>query len=54
VLLVPATKSRPDLVAAIVGGGTAVAAAGAPYGLGLMIGAVCGIAAGVIAQRATR
>jgi len=54
VLLVPAVKSRPDLVAAVVGGGIAVAAAGAPYGLGLMIGAVCGIVAGVIAHRVIR
>lgn len=54
VLLVPAIKSRPDLIAAVVGGGIAVAAAGAPYGLGLMIGAVSGVVAGVIAQRVMR
>jgi len=54
VLLVPAVKSRPELVAAIIGGGIAVAAAGAPYGLGLMIGAVCGIIAGVVAHRTMR
>jgi len=54
VLLVPTVKSRPDLVAAIVGGGIAVAAAGAPYGLGLMIGAISGIVAGVVTQRAVR
>lgn len=51
VLLVPAIKSRTELIAALVGGGVAVAAAGAPYGLGLMIGAVSGVIAGVIAQR---
>ncbi len=54
VLLVPAVKSRPDLIAALVGGGVAVAAAGAPYGLGLMIGAVSGVIAGVVAQRVMR
>jgi 4-azaleucine resistance transporter AzlC len=54
VLLVPAIKDRADLVAAIVGGSVAIAAAGAPYGLGLMIGAVCGIVAGVAARRVTR
>ena len=54
VLLVPSIKSRPDLIAAVVGGGVAVAAAGAPYGLGLMIGAISGVVAGVIAQRAMR
>jgi 4-azaleucine resistance transporter AzlC len=51
VLLVPAIKSRTELIAALIGGGVAVAAAGAPYGLGLMIGAVSGVIAGVIAQR---
>jgi 4-azaleucine resistance transporter AzlC len=54
VLLIPAIKSRPDLVAAVIGGGVAVATAGAPYGLGLMIGALSGVIAGVIAQRALR
>lgn len=54
VLLVPSIKSRPDLIAAVVGGGVAVAAAGAPYGLGLMIGAVSGVIAGVVAQRVMR
>jgi 4-azaleucine resistance transporter AzlC len=54
VLLVPAIKTRPELIAAVVGGGVAVAAAGAPYGLGLMIGAVSGVVAGVIAQRVIR
>ncbi len=54
VLLVPTIKSRPDLIAAIVGGGIAVAAAGAPYGLGLIIGAISGVIAGVVAQRVMR
>jgi 4-azaleucine resistance transporter AzlC len=54
VLLVPTIKSRPDLIAALVGGGIAVAAAGAPYGLGLIIGAISGVIAGVVAQRVMR
>src|SRR5665811_741940 len=54
VLLVPAIKSRPDVIAAVVGGSIAVAAYGAPYGLGLIIGALSGIAAGVVAQRVLR
>jgi 4-azaleucine resistance transporter AzlC len=54
VLLIPAIKSRPELIAAVVGGGIAVAAAGAPYGLGLMIGAISGVVAGIIAQRVLR
>ena len=38
----------------VIGGGVAVAAAGAPYGLGLMIGAASGVVAGVVAQRVQR
>ncbi len=53
ILLVPTIKGRPELIAAIVGGSVAVIAAGAPYGLGLMIGAISGVIAGVIAQRVT-
>ena len=50
-LLIPAVTSRPGLVAATVGAGIAIAAAGAPYTTGLIIGAVAGIAAGMIAGR---
>jgi len=53
ILLVPTIKGRPELIAAVVGGGVAVAAASAPYGLGLMIGAISGIVAGVATQRVT-
>jgi 4-azaleucine resistance transporter AzlC len=53
-LLVLTVRSRPELVAALVGGGVAVAAASAPYGLGLIIGAVSGVAAGVAATRLMR
>jgi len=51
VLLIPVVQTRPGLVAAIVGGVVAVAAAEAPYGLGLVIGALVGVAAGVWAER---
>ena len=47
VLLVPNVRSRPTLVAAIVGGVTATLLNGLPYRSGLFIGAVAGIAAGV-------
>jgi len=53
-LLVVTVKTRPELVAAIVGGAVAVLAAPAPYGLGLMIGALSGVAAGVAAHRVLR
>jgi 4-azaleucine resistance transporter AzlC len=51
VLLIPVVQTRPGLVAAAVGGVVAVVAAGAPYGLGLVIGAICGVAAGVMLER---
>ncbi|MEN8113503.1 MAG: AzlC family ABC transporter permease [Actinomycetota bacterium] len=51
VLLIPAIKGRTELVAAVVGGTVAVVASGSPYGLGLMIGAISGVIAGVLAQR---
>lgn len=54
ILLVPTIKGRPELIAAAVGAGVAVAAANAPYGLGLMIGAVSGVVAGVVALRVMR
>lgn len=50
VLLIPVVQTRPGLIAAIVGGGVAVLAAPASYGLGLVIGAVAGVAAGVTAE----
>ena len=53
-LLVLTVHSRPEVVAAIVGGGIAVLAAPAPYGLGLIIGALSGVAAGVLAHRTKR
>ncbi len=50
-LLIPVVQTRPGLLAAVVGGLVAVAAYDAPYGLGLVIGALAGIAAGVSAER---
>jgi len=51
VLLVPAVTSRPAAVAALVGGGAAVAAAEVGAGpLSVMVGAVAGIIAGATAE----
>jgi hypothetical protein len=50
-LLVPAASTRPGLAAALVGGGIAVLGNGIPYNLGLIIGALCGVAAGVVVER---
>ncbi|MFC6732655.1 AzlC family ABC transporter permease [Haladaptatus sp. DYSN1] len=47
-LLVPTMKNRPSVAAAVVGGGVAVAAAGFPFNLGLLVGALCGIVVGVV------
>ena len=54
VLLIPVVQTRPGLVAAVMGGLVAVAASGAPYGLGLVIGALTGVAAGVAAEQLGR
>lgn len=53
-LLVLTVNTRPEFVAAVVGATVAFLAASAPYGLGLIIGALSGIAAGVIAHRMLR
>ena len=53
-LLMLAARDRPEVVAAVVGGGTAVVAYNAPYQTGLLIGALAGAAAGVIAERRQR
>ena len=51
VLLVPAINSRPAVVAAVVGGLSAVFSAEAGAGsMSLMVGAIAGIAAGTIAE----
>jgi predicted branched-subunit amino acid permease len=50
-LLIPALRTRPAAVAAVVGGVVAVLAHDVSYNLGLMIGALAGIVAGVVAER---
>ena len=50
-LLIPVVQTRPGLLAAVVGGLVAVAAYEAPYGLGLVVGALAGITAGVAAEQ---
>jgi predicted branched-subunit amino acid permease len=50
-LLVLAVKDKPGLLAAVVGGGMAVAAMGLPYHLGLVVGTAWGIAAGMVSER---
>ena len=51
VLLILAVKDRPGFIAAAVGGLAAVAGRGIPYRLGLIVAALLGIAAGVVAER---
>ncbi len=50
-LLVPVLRNRADVIAALVGGFVAVAAFGLPYKLGLILAALCGIGAGLLAWR---
>jgi 4-azaleucine resistance transporter AzlC len=50
-LAVPALRTRADLAAALVGGMVAVATHGLPYKLGLILAALCGIAAGLLVAR---
>ncbi|MFC6836356.1 AzlC family ABC transporter permease [Halomarina ordinaria] len=49
-LLVPAIEGRATAAAAAVGGGVAVVGAGLPFNLGLVVGALCGIAGGMVAD----
>lgn len=46
-LLVPAVNSRPALVAAMVGGAGCLLAAPLPHSLGVIVGALVGVAAGM-------
>jgi predicted branched-subunit amino acid permease len=46
-LLVPVVRTRADLAAAVVAGTLAIAAAGLPYRLSLIVGSVAGIALGM-------
>ena len=50
-LLVPAVRTRADLAAAIVAAAVALAAAGLPYRLALVVAAIAGIAAGMALER---
>ncbi|MBV1787333.1 AzlC family ABC transporter permease [Marinobacterium sp. D7] len=50
-ILVPAIKNSPHLAAASVGGLVAVLAIDAPYNLGLLLAAICGILAGVTLEQ---
>jgi len=50
VLLVPMAKSRPMLVAAVAGGGSAVLLRGMPLRLGVVTAIIIGIAAGFAAE----
>ncbi len=49
-VLIPAITDRPTLVAAIVGGVAAVAANGLPFDIGLVVGALVGIGAGLLTE----
>ncbi|WP_299265564.1 AzlC family ABC transporter permease [Halorientalis sp.] len=50
-LLVPAMEDGPTTVAGLAGGTIAVAGAGLPLNLGLLVGASVGIVAGLVAER---
>lgn len=50
-LLVLAIRDRPGLLAALTGGIVALAAVPLPYNLGLLVGALAGVAAGMISER---
>ncbi|MEZ5206741.1 MAG: AzlC family ABC transporter permease [Acidimicrobiales bacterium] len=50
-LLVPAVRSRPMVVAAVVGALATVLAAPLPQGLNILLGGIAGVAAGVVANR---
>ncbi|MCY1261866.1 Inner membrane protein YgaZ [compost metagenome] len=50
-LLIPAIRNSASLCAALVGGGVAVLAVDMPYNLGLVMASLCGIAAGLLAER---
>jgi len=50
-MLLPMIKDRPTLAAALVAGGAALLAHGLPNQLGLLLAALAGIGAGVLAER---
>jgi predicted branched-subunit amino acid permease len=49
-LMFAALKDRPAVIAALVGGTSAILAKGLPYNLGLVLAALLGIGAGVLAE----
>ena len=49
-LMFAALKDRPAVIAALVGGFTAIITKGLPYNLGLILAALLGIGAGVLAE----
>ncbi len=53
-VLVPALTDRPRIVAAVVAAGIAAGARGLPADLSLIVGAVCGIAAGAWCEARSR
>lgn len=53
-IVVPALKERADLAAAVTGGVTAVLLIDLPYKLGLIVGALLGIAVGVVVDRGAK
>jgi 4-azaleucine resistance transporter AzlC len=50
-MLVPMIKTRPDLLSVLVAGGAALLSNGLPHRLGLLVAALLGIAAGMLAER---
>jgi len=52
-LLIPAMEDGPTTVAGTLGGVVAVAAAGLPLNLGLLVGATVGVLVGLLAETAT-
>ncbi len=53
-LTAPVIRSRGEFAAAVIGGGVALAGAGLPLKLGLVAGAIAGIAGGVLTDRMIR
>ena len=50
-LLFPVIRTRPQVMVAVVSALAAVSAHGLPFRLNLILGAACGVAAGVLARR---
>lgn len=54
VLLVPTLRDSAHIIAAVVGGAVAMIAAGLPFNLGIVTGALSGILAGLVCEQARR